>query len=249
MNKSIIIFYFFLLSIFNCLLPVDTIAQQKITFPSLDGLEITADVYYKDANLPLILLFHQARFSRAEYKDIAKQLNDLGFNCIAIDLRAGARIFGIVNETNKKALQEKHETEYLDAEQDMVAATDYAHKKYRQKVILWGSSFSASLALKVAKNNDKVKAVVAFSPGEYFGDKLNLKSKIKGMSKPVFVTSSKEESQEVTVLISELKNVTQFIPLQDGTHGSKALWKESNGNEEYWESVKKFLEWKEVKTN
>ena len=233
---------FFLFSFFS------VFAQQKITFPSLDGLPITADVYYKEANSPLIILCHQARFSRAEYKDIAKELNNMGFNCIAIDQRSGARIFGVVNETNRHALEENHNTDYLDAEQDIVAAVDYASKKYKQKVILWGSSYSASLALKIGKNNEQVKAIVAFSPGEYFGEKLILKNAIKNLNKPAFITSSKEEAPDVTVLISEIKNtVTQFIPQWEGTHGSKALWREIKGNEEYWEAVKKFLDRDDVK--
>jgi thioredoxin-related protein len=51
-------------------------AQEKFNFNSSDGLEITADLYFKNPETsPLILLFHQEGWSRCEYKEIAPQLN------------------------------------------------------------------------------------------------------------------------------------------------------------------------------
>jgi dienelactone hydrolase len=135
-------------------------------------------------------------------------------------------------------------TSYLDAEQDILAAIEYIHKKTKKKVVLVGSSYSASLVLKIAASNDKVKAVLAFSPGEYFGDKLNLRETIKTLDKPVFVTSSKAEAADVSALVKEIrsKNKTQFTPSNAGDHGSKALWKESNPNyHEYWMSLLMFM--------
>lgn len=44
-----------------------------VTFPSLDGLEITADLYLAAADPApsFIVLFHEANSSRGEYRDIA----------------------------------------------------------------------------------------------------------------------------------------------------------------------------------
>ncbi len=62
-----------------------------IHLKSADGLLITADSYLPhDTNTaPLIVLFHQAGSSRGEYSEIAPRLNELGFNCIAVDQRSG----------------------------------------------------------------------------------------------------------------------------------------------------------------
>jgi hypothetical protein len=89
--------------------------------------------------------------------------------------------------------------------------------------------------------------VLAFSPGEYFEDKLNLKKSIEGLSVPVFVTSSKEEAPEVGILISAVKAKTKvhFIPTGEGKHGSSALWKNNTNHAEYWTAVKAFM--KQVK--
>ncbi len=125
----------------------------------------------------------------------------------------------------------------------MIAAINYAYQKSGKKVVLVGSSYSASLALKIAATNKKVSAVLAFSPGEYFGEKLNLKKEITEISVPVFATSSKDESSSVTVLLSDIKPKIKvhFIPTSAGKHGSSALWKNNPNNQEYWEALKAFM--------
>lgn len=217
-------------------------SQETVTFPSKDGLTITADEYIDDPELPYMILCHQAGFSRGEYINTATRFQKFGYNCLAVDLRAGKEVNGITNETAALAAKKKKPTGYLDAEQDIIAAIDYAYKKTNKKVILVGSSYSASLVLKIAAGNDKVKAVLAFSPGEYFGDKLNVKEAIKLIDKPVFVTSSKAEASDVAALIKDVKNKNQFTPSNAGDHGSKALWKESNPNyHEYWLALLMFM--------
>lgn len=217
-------------------------AQETITFPSKDGLTITADEYITEDTMPYMILCHQAGFSRGEYIYTAPRFQKFGYNCLAIDARSGKEVNGITNETASLAIKKKKPTGYLDAEQDILAAIDYAFKKSKKKVILVGSSYSASLVLKIAAGNEKVKAVLAFSPGEYFGDKLNVKEAIRLLDKPVFVTSSKSEAAEVSLLMKDVKTKSQFTPSNAGDHGSKALWKESNPNyHEYWLSLLMFM--------
>src|SRR4051812_30289117 len=78
-------------------------AQQKVTFPSKDGVTITADWYPIADSCPVILLCHQAGFSRGEYESTAVRLNKFGFNCLAIDQRFGDEVNGIKNETAAEA--------------------------------------------------------------------------------------------------------------------------------------------------
>jgi len=98
------------------------------------------------------------------------------------------------------------------------------------------------LVLLIGKENDKVKAVASFSPGEYFKG-IPIAKTLQGMHKPVFVTSSKKEINGVTSLLSKVnsKYVTQFKPQVKGIHGSRALWKSTEGNEKYWEAFEAFL--------
>jgi len=68
-------------------------AKERINFPSVDGLQMTADTYFSDNKAsPLIVLFHQAGWGRGEYLEIAPKLNSLGFNVLAIDLRSGKKL-------------------------------------------------------------------------------------------------------------------------------------------------------------
>ncbi|MBK5208888.1 MAG: dienelactone hydrolase family protein [Flavobacteriaceae bacterium] len=222
------------------------IKPEKISFSSLDGLKISANLFHQNNNFPVILLCHQARYNKAEYDEIAVELYKKGFNLIAIDQRSGGTLFDKENETFVEAEKLGKPTTYLDAEQDIEAAINFAYRKYNQKIILWGSSYSSTLSLYFASSNDKIKAVIAFSPGDYFAEqKGSLKNKLDGFSKPMFATSSSEEAPELTDLLSKIeenKNQIQFIPVEKGKHGSKALWKDNSDNEEYWKALNSFLD-------
>ena len=210
-----------------------------------DGLNINANVYEIGADAPVIILCHQARFNKYEYAGIAERLNELGFNCIAIDQRSGGPITNKQNWTNVRALEQGKGVDYFDAEQDMNAAVNYANKMYKKKVILWGSSYSSTLALYVAMENENVSSVVSFSPGDYFAtEKGALTKKLASFEKPMFVTSSAREAEDVTAMLSGMKMTdkqTQFIPEYSGFHGSRALWKGQPNGDEYWAAIEAFL--------
>ncbi len=218
---------------------------EYIEFPSLDGLVISANVYEISKDSPVIVLCHQARFNKFEYAGIAEELNSLGFNCIAIDQRSGGPIGDQVNETTLRAIEKNLPIEYLDAEQDIIAAVNYASDRYGKQVILWGSSYSSTLALYIATENDDVMAVVSFSPGNYLMNyKGSLIDKLEGFDKPVFITSSRREATETKKLVEKMEpddNQIVFVPDGTGHHGSRALWKTQSDGEEYWNAITAFL--------
>jgi dienelactone hydrolase len=236
MKTSTFFFLFFFIAAFSS-------AQLKMTFPSKDGVTITADWYPVNSESQTILLCHQNGFSRGEYSETAKKLNMLGFNCLAIDQRAGKAVNGIENETAKDAKAKGKNASPQNAEQDIDAAVNWLYEKYNRRIILLGSSYSASLALKVAMENNYVFAVAAFSPGEYFDDKNYISKSIIGLKKPVFLTSSKEEAPAVTDLTRDVMSLVkvQFIPKRAGDHGSKVLWSKSDDNQDYWAALVSFL--------
>ncbi len=222
------------------------LSLKEVVFLSLDSLKITANLYHYKDEAPVIVLCHQAGYNKFEYKEIAEKLHKKGYNCLAIDQRSGGELFDMQNETNKEAVNAGKPTEYIDAEQDIISAVDYASEKYKRSVILWGSSYSAALSLHIAVENKNVSSVISFSPGDYFGDKKEaLSVKIKDFKKPMFLTSSKDEAAELSEIIKdkELNEFQiQFIPQNEGKHGSKALWEEHENNEEYWKAVELFLD-------
>ena len=226
-------------------------AQEKLSFTAADGLEVTADKYFTNAETaPLIVLFHQAGWSRGEYKEIAPKLNKMGFNCLAIDQRSGGEINGVVNETYKRAVENKLGTAYVDAEVDMVAAIDFAKKNFDKaaKLVVWGSSYSAGLVLKLAGERNDIDAVLAFSPGEYYkkmGKPADwIEQSAKTIEIPVFITSAKLEKKNWWKISEAIPSdqLAFFLPTKLGKHGSRALWEKFADHKEYWTAVTSFLD-------
>jgi len=217
--------------------------SNTITFYAKDSVVITADTYFLEGIAPTVLLCHQAGYSRGEYIDTAKKLNELGFSCMAIDQRSGKGVNGVINQTAIDADSKLRNVGYAGAKQDVEAAIDYLYNlNNNQSIILVGSSYSASLALWIGSENNKIKAVASFSPGEYLTG-TNLRKTIKSIDIPVFVTSSKREIDPVEKLLSKVKPdlVTQFKPKVKGFHGSKALWEKNEGYQNYWNAFKDFI--------
>ncbi|NUM81815.1 alpha/beta hydrolase [bacterium] len=216
---------------------------RALTFPSKDGLLITADYYPVANHKGVIVLCHRSHCNRGEYRETAPRLNHFGFSCLAIDQRSGMDIFGERNETKKRAKEKELPTGYRDAKPDIEAAIDYAFELNEKKpVILFGSSYSASLALLIAAKSERVRAVIGFSPGEYLKG-IDLADQIKSIRIPVFATSPKKEINQVSNVVKHInkKYVTHFKPEAEGFHGSKTLWKSVKGFETFWKPLEQFI--------
>ncbi len=244
--------YIYTISFLAVLLFVSIPAKGKetITFKSSDGLEITADLYLAhDLTKPFIILFHQAGWSRGEYLGIAPKLNELGFNCMAVDQRAGGSINEVTNETNKRAKEQNKKTRWIDALADMQAAVDYVNKNYAKgKLIVWGSSYSSALVIPLASENQNiVDGSLSFSPGEYFTEQGKSETFVTDAAKkltiPVFITSAKNEKEQWAKIFEAIpsKTKTSFLPSTDGNHGAKALWSYFGDSKDYWTAVNNFL--------
>ena len=215
-------------------------AQTKtktITFTSADGLEVTADEYVIASDHPYILLFHEQESSRGEFNTIARRLTKMDYNCLAVDLRNGGNNNNVSNITAKRCRESRCSRTANDIELDMVAAIEYAFSQSNQPVVLFGSGANGSLSLKLARDNDNVRAVVAFSPGEYFLPNINIQDTISNLKKPIFISSSLPEFPYVSQLASKVdeKFVMLFEPkLGNGGRGTVSLTAENEHNSEYW---------------
>ncbi len=225
-------------------------AQKKIIFKASDGLEITADLYTPNpTDSPFIILFHQAGWSRGEYLEIAPKLNKMGFNCIAIDQRSGGTVNEVINETHQRADKQKLGTKYVDAEVDINSAIDYVKKEYTKakKIIIWGSSYSSALVLKIGGDRNDVDAILSFAPGEYFDDMGKpadyVTQSAKNIMVPVFITSMKSEKPNWWSIYEVIPSIGKdyFVPKTDGQHGSRALWEKFPEHKNYWKAVEAFL--------
>jgi dienelactone hydrolase len=219
---------------------------KQIPFLSIDGLEITADLYrVSNHDAPYIILFHQANYSRGSYRTIAPKLNELGYNCLAIDQRSGNKARNVINKTHERAVLAGKQVKYENAIQDVEAAIFYVKDTLKaKKIIIWGSSYSASIVIYMgSKYPASVDGVLSFSPGEYFKiDERKIESYAKAITCPVFFTSAKSEKGKwIGIYDNILSTKKYYLPEQGGFHGSKALWPEKKGNELLWEAVISFL--------
>jgi len=220
----------------------------SVDFPTAGGIQGRADVYEaQDKSATLILLFHQAGWSRGEYREIAPKLVKAGYRVMAVDQRSGGKVNGVQNETHRRAARMGLARRYVDAYVDMKAALSYARKELAaQRVIVWGSSYSASLVFRMAAEHpNEVTAVMAFTPGEYFKKEGRdyVQSFAKRVKQPVFVTSAKKEREQVWPIFnaSPAEKKILFTPASKGQHGSRALWNEWSDSDVYWTAVNGFL--------
>lgn len=88
--------------------PVVPMAISEVSFLADDGLAVNGRYYKAEQPKAIILLFHQADSSLAEYATIAPKLVAQGYSVLAIDQRSGGSMFG-PNQTDSVALwQERH---------------------------------------------------------------------------------------------------------------------------------------------
>jgi dienelactone hydrolase len=225
-------------------------AQEPVQFKTSDGVTIYANYYPAKASpQPMILLFHQAHSNRYEYSSIAPRLEALGFSCLATDQRFGGTMFGEDNETDahmSKAAAQSHSV--AGFESDLEAALAWAHAKDPQrKVILWGSSYSASLVFVIAARHPaEVAGVLAFSPGEYFPNPTLIEDAAKQVHVPVFITS--ENSADAVANATKIFDVVAsshkvHYSARYAVHGSSTLLadRDPKGAAVTWQVVMKFL--------
>jgi len=224
-------------------------APRAVAFMSGDSVPVTGDLYAPlPPTSPFIVLFHQAGASRGEYRDIAPKLVAMGFNCMAVDQRAGDASNGVTNETAHRAQAEGRPASMLAARQDLEAALRYAREHYAKGPLLaWGSSYSASLVLVVAgETKGLVDGVLAFSPGEYFpvspGGPHLVANAARAVTVPVFITAARSEDDWRPIYAAIAPALRRsYVPEAEGRHGSSALWKDTPGQEGYWQAVRGFL--------
>jgi pimeloyl-ACP methyl ester carboxylesterase len=215
----------------------NTIRKETVILTSSDSLRITADQYFVSEEHPFIVLFHEQGSSRGEFQEIAGRLCKMDYNCLAVDLRNGGNNHAVSNETVKQCREYRCPTSLSDVQKDMNAAIHYANRKSGQPVILLGSGSNASLSLMFGQDHEHVRAVVALSPGEYFLPEVSIQDTIQGMQKPVFVSSSMQEFDYVSQLVSGIGDeyLTLFEPqLGEGGRGSVSLSLETPNYSEYW---------------
>jgi dienelactone hydrolase len=215
---------------------------EPLALQARDGVSISALVYEATHPKGVILLFHQAGSSKAEYATIAPRLAAAGFTALAIDQRSGGSLYG----PNETASRLHKPATYEDAKADLEAALDWALPRHLP-IILWGSSYSAALVFEVAAEHpNQVSAILGFSPGEYLDRSGAVARAAARVQVPIYITSSSDPDEiqagRAILSASPARVKIQFTP-KSGVHGASTLVKARNpkGAAENWDHVLAFL--------
>jgi pimeloyl-ACP methyl ester carboxylesterase len=165
---------------------------------------------------------------------------------MAIDQRSGGEINGVINQTHLEATKLKKPRFYINALPDIEAALMYIRDELNiDKIVIWGSSYSASLALVMGQRHaEDTDGVIAFSPGEYLTvDNKKIEEYAQEITCPVFIASAKDEHEKWRAIYEAIasSDKSYFLPETNGEHGSEALWEENEGYDEYWRALESFL--------
>ncbi|HTV85959.1 MAG TPA: alpha/beta hydrolase [Dyella sp.] len=223
---------------------VHSARTSDVTFKAADGVKIYGRYYHAASPKALIVLFHQAHSSKDEYKTIAPRLVAAGYSALAIDQRSGGNLYG----PNQTVQALGRSADYLDAKRDLEAALSFAETQ-KLPIILWGSSYSASLTVVVASEHvNEIRGLAVFSPGEYFDQSPTMiRTAASKITVPFFVTSSKDPEEvaaaKAILAASPSTLKVQYVPVTGGVHGSSTLIPSRNpaGAEDNWKAILGFL--------
>jgi pimeloyl-ACP methyl ester carboxylesterase len=226
---------------------------QPVSFRSADGVTVFGDLYAAAGPVAsggargTLLLFHAANSNRGEYTAIAPIFVKEGYDALAIDQRAGGRLWGRANETAKGLAQSgRAEPQRLASSlADLEAALDFVAKRPARPIVAVGSGYSAALVfLLAARHPDTVGAIMAFSPANDLGGAVG--EAVARVKCPVFITSAAEHFD-----IDEARRYFDAVPASDkhqltpqhGITGASTLRADLNpfGAAESWQAVGRFL--------
>jgi len=193
------------------------------------GAQLFADRYSGSGERGVALLFHQGGGSaRGEYGFLIARLLGMGFDVMAADLHGGGDRFGIPNRTVERYPVDGT-FRYCDAGTQM-AAVAAAARRWRpdRDLTLWGSSYSATLALRAAvEAAPNVSRVLAFSPASGAAlAECSVNKLTQALTIPVLVVRPKSEMDvvEIAEQTSVLSSVgAQTFVANPGLHGSSTL--------------------------
>lgn len=220
-------------------------AAETVKLTAADGVRIFGTLWRAGGpKAPVILAFHQAGASAAEYAPIAPRLVAAGYTVLAIDQRSGDAMFG----PNRTAAALGREASYDEALPDLEAALAWARGEAKgAPIVLIGSSYSAALVFVLAAAHPgEVAAVVAFSPGEYLAT-VKVASAAAKLTVPVWVdqASSADEIAQARAILQAVRSAdkTQFVARASSVHGASTLRSDRNraGAEAHWTALLAFL--------
>jgi alpha-beta hydrolase superfamily lysophospholipase len=209
---------------------IEPINAESVTFTTEDSMEIFGKYYPAEGDKAIILL-HMLNKDHTSWNLFAAELNNQGYNVLAIDLRG----HGKSNVDWKEFGDEQFIKMGLDVKQ---AKQFMFHKNSRFKFVVMGASIGANLALNNAVEDKEVIGVALLSPGlEYRGIKIE-QTMLSYGQRPILLAASEEDKyshEAVLVLNEKLVGEKRLIVYKNAGHGTDMLKMEEKLSKEIFE--------------
>lgn len=225
-------YFAYVLMVLLFIIAAPVASAETVRTTAADGTVVYGERYDADlpGTAPLIALFHQAGSNgRGEYGPLIDWLNGEGFRAIAWDQRSGGGRFG---ESNRTAREAKGKKGFCHAYPDIEAAIAHSQEQAAgAPLIVWGSSYSASLVWRAALDHaDIVDGVAAFSTAtggalNVCGARRALPDLVRRAENPPFLAVWPESEKGQ---VSGLKTYLQMLKvpvliIDGGVHGASTL--------------------------
>jgi pimeloyl-ACP methyl ester carboxylesterase len=230
--------------------------HDMIKFRADDNVWVHADVYIveKGKRAPIVMLFHQARSNgRAEYAHHIPKLIENGYNVLVVDQRSGGEQFGGENRTVEGESGEEYS--YCEAYLDLEAALEYViDERFSGSRYAWGSSYSASLVLRLGMEYpDELAGVLAFSPAvggpmapcstTVYITNIEIPSFIAIPAYEVTKYRGTKKRKNKKLAAAAANYVDEFYVAEPATHGASMLDPDRSGGnvDKTWNAVLNFM--------
>jgi dienelactone hydrolase len=175
-----------------CHAAVSAAAGRPVTLPAPDGITL-AGQFYETANRPApgVVLVHMQSRTRADWDEVAQQIESAGITVLAIDLRGHGASGGAAAPLAAMVPDVRAAVQWLAARPGV-----------RPDAIgVAGASLGASLALLAAADQPLVRAVAAVSPSlDYRGLRVGPETMKKLSGRGVWLAASSEDPYALRTL-------------------------------------------------
>jgi alpha-beta hydrolase superfamily lysophospholipase len=167
-------------------------AGRTVSFPSLDGTPLVAQFYEASPRpAPGVVLVHMLSRSKADWEEIAQQLESAGISALAVELRGHGGSGGSPGPLGEMTQDVRAAVQWLSARPSIRP----------DALALAGASLGANLAVLAAIDQPMVRAIAAVSPSlDYRGVRIGPEQMKRLGDRPVWLGASTDDPFAVRTL-------------------------------------------------
>lgn len=184
------------------------LAQERVSFSTLDGGLIYADLY--GSGNRGVVLAHGGQFNKEGWRDQALTLAKSGFRVLALDFRGYGQ-----SRTGARTLQPEEDVRSLD----VVAAIDYLRRTGATTVSVVGASMGGDYAAEAAEANpDTIDRLILLAAGAYTPLVKTKARKLFIMSRDDVIGDNTPRLPEIRRQYERASGPKEFVVLQGSAH-------------------------------